>query len=289
MRPLLKEWDKREETYLMHRRSRFSWISFFQQDISRVSAKTPVSKAISICALTLLFAAPTLNGPQAGNVGVDQKIIKRDFMRVVMSAEYGGNSKFGRSVKKYDSTVRFAIINHSKRDRRQTIRSFVWSLPTKVAGLKTSVVSNPDRANFRIHVVDKDQYADVIRNEIYDNPTKRVRGKCFVRVLASKNANSIGSTDVVIRSDDGERLFQRCMVEEILQGLGPLADRGNKNFSIFNTASQHSSFTVHDQVLMNILYDPRIKPGMSKAQVAKILPKVMHDCLKRLNLITPQS
>lgn len=210
-------------------------------------------------------------------------------MRVVMSAEYGGNSKFGRSVKKYDTTVRFAIINHSKRDRRPAIRSFVWSLPTKIAGLKTSVVSNSKRANFRIHVVDKDQYADVIRNKIYGDARKPVRGKCFVRVVASKNSNGIGSTDVVIRSDDGERLFQRCMVEEILQGLGPLADRGNKNFSIFNTASKHSSFTVHDQVLMNILYDPRIKPGMSKSQVAKILPKVMHDCLTRLNLITPQS
>ncbi|MEP3233636.1 MAG: DUF2927 domain-containing protein [Hyphomicrobiales bacterium] len=244
----------------------------------------------TLCAVLILIFSPViLTNAQADNITIDQKVIKRDFMRVVMSAEYGGNSKFGRSVKKYDSTVRFAIINHSKLDRRQAIKGFVWSLPTKIAGLKTSVVSNPQQANFRIHVVDKDQYADVIRNEIYGGARKPVRGKCFVRVLASKNANSIGSTDVVIRSDDGERLFQRCMVEEILQGLGPLADRGNKNFSIFNTASQHSSFTVHDQVLMNILYDPRIKPGMSKSQVAKILPTVMHDCLKRLNLIEPQS
>ena len=210
-------------------------------------------------------------------------------MRVAMSAEYDGLNKFGRSVKKYDSTVRFAIINHSKRDRRQAIRSFIWTLPEKIDGLKTTVVSNPKRANFRIHVVDNDQYADVIRHQVYNDPNQPVRGKCFVRVLASNHTSGIGSTDVVIRSDDGERLFQRCMVEEILQGLGPLADRGNKDYSIFNTASHHSSFTAHDQVLLNILYDPRIKPGMSKSQVAKILPTVIHYCLKRLNLISPQS
>ncbi|MEP1443103.1 MAG: DUF2927 domain-containing protein [Hyphomicrobiales bacterium] len=249
----------------------------------------PASKIFSTFALALCLTVPTLHSARANDASVNQNIIKRDFMRVAMSAEFGGNSKFGRSVKKYDSTVRFAIINHSKLDRRQAIRSFIWALPKKVAGLKTAVVSNAKRANFRIHVVDAEQYAHVIRNEVYSDPSKRVRGKCFVRVLASKNPGSIGSTDVVIRSDDGERLFQRCMVEEILQGLGPLADRGNKNLSIFNTASQHSSFTVHDQVLLNILYDPRIKPGMSKSQVAKILPQVMHDCLARLKLLTPQS
>ena len=261
----------------------------FQRLKKRVSTKFRVSKRLLAFSVTLLFALPTLDDVQAAGRSVDQKIIKRDFMRVVMSAEYGGNSKFGRSVKKYDSTVRFAIINHSKRDRRATIKKFVGGLPKKIAGLKTSVVSSSKQANFRIHVVDKDQYADVIRNNIYGDPKKRVRGKCFVRVLASHDQESIGSTDVVIKSDDGERLFQRCMVEEILQGLGPLADRGNKKYSIFNTASQHSSFTIHDQVLMNILYDPRIKPGMSKSQVAKILPKVMHDSLKRLKLLKPQS
>jgi len=269
--------------------SSFSWNHSFQRLKACFFTKFPVSKNIIAVGITILFALPMMDDVQASGRSVDQKIIKRDFIRVVMSAEYGGNSKFGRSVKKYDSTVRVAIINHSKLDRRHTIKNFVQSLSTKIAGLKTSVVSDAKQANFRIHVVDKDQYADVIRNKIYNDPKKRVRGKCFVRVLASLDTDSIGSTDVVIRSDDGERLFQRCMVEEILQGLGPLADEGDKNFSIFNSASQHSSFTVHDQVLMNILYDPRIKPGMSKSQVAKILPKVMHDCLKRLELLEPQS
>ena len=129
----------------------------------------------------------------------------------------------------------------------------------------------------------------MIRNDIYGDPKKRVRGRCFVRVVPSDDLKSIALTDVVITSDDEEVIFQRCMVEEILQGLGPLADRGNKDFSIFNMDSLHTSFTVHDQVLMNILYDPRIKPGMSRSQVSKILPTVMRGTLKRMKLLKPQS
>lgn len=216
----------------------------------------------------------------AGSRTINEKIVKRDFMRVVMSAEFGGNTRFGRSVKKYNKAVRFAVINHARKDRRKAVHNFIWTLPKKIVGLETSIVQDSRDANFRIHVVDKSQYAKVIRERIYKNSRVQVRGRCFVRVLPGRVG--IGETDVVIVSDQNERTFKRCLVEEVLQGLGPLADRGHRDYSVFNTASKHTSFTLHDQVLMNALYDPRIKAGMSKSQVAKILPEVLRDCIARL-------
>lgn len=233
--------------------------------------------------LLMLFgigASLIAQSTMASESRVDEQLIRRDFMRVVMSAEFGGKTRFGRSVKKYDKTVRFAVINHAKKDRRHAVHSFIWTLPQKIVGLKTSVVANVKRANFRIHVVDQKQYGNVIRNHIYKNKNVRIRGRCFVRVLPGHTG--IGETDVVIVSDHGERIFNRCLVEEVLQGLGPLADRGHRDYSVFNTASQHSSFTLHDQVLMNALYDPRIKAGMSKGEVAKVLPHVVRDCIARV-------
>jgi hypothetical protein len=34
-------------------------------------------------------------------------------------------------------------------------------------------------------------------------------------------------------------------------------------------------FDVYDQYLLNILYDPRIRPGMTKEEVGKLLPEVL--------------
>ena len=34
-------------------------------------------------------------------------------------------------------------------------------------------------------------------------------------------------------------------------------------------------FDVYDQYLLNILYDPRIRPGMTKEEVGKLLPDVL--------------
>lgn len=230
----------------------------------------------------VLFIAAVFMGQQAfaGAKIVDAKLAERDFMRVMLSAEYGGANRLARSIKKYNNTVRFAVINHATKNRRPAVRHFVSDLRKKVKGLKVTFVSNKDRANFRIHVVDQAQYASVMRKHVLKNKNARVRGQCYVRAILGKNG--IQATDVVIVSDRDEFTFNRCLVEEVLQGLGPLADKGHKAYSVFNTASQHSSFTLHDRVLMNALYDPRIRAGMSKAQVKKLISQIIRENVARL-------
>lgn len=254
----------------------------FFKVLSFIPSHFSYSTRLFFYSLALFVAAAFMSQPSfAGSDDVDVKIAQRDFMRIMLSAEFGGNTKFAKSIKKYDKTVRFAIINHAKLDRRPAVRSFIWELPEKIQGLKASVVSNPDKANFRIHVVDKNQYAAVMRKDILKNKNAKVRGQCYVRVSSGKR-NGISSTDVVIVSDRDERTFNRCLVEEVLQGLGPLADKGHKGYSVFNSASKHHSFTLHDRVLLNALYDPRIKAGMSKKQVKKVISNVIRDCIARL-------
>jgi hypothetical protein len=44
---------------------------------------------------------------------------------------------------------------------------------------------------------------------------------------------------------------------------------------MFNDVVQLGFFGVYDQYLLNILYDPRIRPGMTVAQVRAVLPAVL--------------
>ncbi|MDN3718295.1 DUF2927 domain-containing protein [Roseibium salinum] len=94
--------------------------------------------------------------------------------------------------------------------------------------------------------------------------------------------NGIKRSSAVIVSDEGEFLFKRCLVEEVLQGLGPMNDDESLTHSVFNDSSRHSRFTVFDQLILNMLYDPRIKPGMSIEQVKPILPLVVRDARNRV-------
>jgi hypothetical protein len=46
-------------------------------------------------------------------------------------------------------------------------------------------------------------------------------------------------------------------------------------WTMFNDDVQMGFFDVYDQYLLNILYDPRIRPGMTKDEVNGLLPEVL--------------
>jgi hypothetical protein len=46
---------------------------------------------------------------------------------------------------------------------------------------------------------------------------------------------------------------------------------------MFNDSVAMGFFDVYDQYIMNVLYDPRIKAGMTVEQVKAVLPEVLAD------------
>ncbi|MBO6755179.1 MAG: DUF2927 domain-containing protein [Roseibium sp.] len=197
------------------------------------------------------------------------------FQKTVFGLEYRAWSWRPYLVKKYTVPVRFYVHNLARQDRRPVVHKFIRDIGRKIQGLQTDFAPSSDGANFEVYVVDRTQYADVVRRDIYKNPRADVPGRCLVRVVSGRKG--IKRSAAVIVSDEGEFLFRRCLVEEILQGLGPMNDDAKLTHSVFNDTSRHSRFTVFDQILMNMLYDPRIKPGMSARQIETILPLVARD------------
>ena len=97
----------------------------------------------------------------------------------------------------------------------------------------------------------------------------------MVRVVSSPRG--IRSSAAVIVSDEGRFLFERCMTEEILQGLGPLNDDQSLSHSVFNDSSRLARFTRHDRAIVKMLYHSDIRPGMTRAEVNAVLPGVIGD------------
>lgn len=202
------------------------------------------------------------------------------FYKTVFGAEYSSWGWQSNIVKKYTKTVRIYIDNRSRISRTRQVTRFVNTLPGKIDGLRLQIVSNPADANYRIYVVDRAQYKAVVRNEIYRRRNMDVPGRCLVRVVSA--SGGIKRSDAVIVSDEGSFLFNRCLVEEVLQGLGPVNDNANLRHSIFNDNSRYTRFTKHDRYILNMLYDPRIRPGMNEKDVAAVLPKVIEDTRRRI-------
>lgn len=205
----------------------------------------------------------------------------RGFNLTVFGAEYSPFGVQSRYIRKFRSTVRFRVHNLSKKNRQRQVTKFIRGLGGKIAGLKTQVLGASGTANFNVYVVDRADYVKIARSKVYRRATAQVPGRCLVRSVFSRSG--IVRSDAVIVSDDGEALFQRCLVEEILQGLGPLNEHSSLYQSMFNDRSKHTKFTKFDRYILNMLYDGRVKNGASPKAVNTVLPQVLNDVRKRLN------
>jgi hypothetical protein len=90
-------------------------------------------------------------------------------------------------------------------------------------------------------------------------------------------ADRIVHSDVILAADTTDFVFYDCAYEEILQALGPINDTDTVPWTMFNDAVHMGFFDVYDQYILNILYDPRIRPGMDADTVRALLPQVLRD------------
>ena len=236
------------------------------------SLASVLSILLCVFASGLFIASPTAQG------ATNYQIID-GFNKTVFGAEY---SPFGiqtKYIRKFRGPVRFHVKNSSSLNRLSRVRSFIFGLNSKIKGLKTEIVSSRARANFSVYIVDRKDYASTVKKSIYRNERAKAPGKCFVRSVFT--TNGIVRSDAIIVSDEGESLFRRCMIEEILQGLGPLNEHTSLHQSMFNDRSRHINFTKFDRYILNMLYDPRLKVGMPMSKVQSLLPRVLGDIRKR--------
>ena len=64
------------------------------------------------------------------------------------------------------------------------------------------------------------------------------------------------------------------MHEEVAQGLGLANDSAAARQSIFNDDEEFALLTSHDEFLLRMLYDPRLKTGMSAQQALPIVRRI---------------
>ena len=213
--------------------------------------------------LTLFFCSPAF--------ALTDEEIKRGFNLTV----------FGSEIAPLGLQSRY-VHNLSSKNRTRSVRRFINTLEKQIAGLSVRIVDDGERANFNIYVVNRSNYKQIVREKVERRRNAQAPGKCLVKSRFSR-AGMIRS-DAVIVSNEGEALFRRCLIEEILQGLGPLNENTSLDKSVFNDTSKHTRFTKFDRLILNILYDERVKNGASPRSVSKVLDEVLSDTRKRLGL-----
>ncbi|MGF1553134.1 MAG: DUF2927 domain-containing protein [Paracoccaceae bacterium] len=79
----------------------------------------------------------------------------------------------------------------------------------------------------------------------------------------------------LIRAGLPERLARACVEEELAQAMGLPNDDADVRPSVFNDDQEFALLTAHDEALLAILYDARLRPGMSEAEAMALVPAIV--------------
>ncbi|GAA6196741.1 DUF2927 domain-containing protein [Pseudophaeobacter arcticus] len=84
---------------------------------------------------------------------------------------------------------------------------------------------------------------------------------------------------VFVPNDISPQETRDCLHEELAQAIGPLNDLYRLSDSVFNDDNVHTVLTGFDMLVLRATYAPELRTGMSRSEVAAILPGL----LSRLN------
>lgn len=230
---------------------------------------------------------------------VDAATLARNFIAIALRDEYsqtaqGLVAQSGPApLRRWRDPVRMQMEFGASIDMatRPAWRAEVAEFATRLSGVTRHPVGlTADGGNFTILVLTEDE-----RRAIGPRLAQLVPGipaqdiailtdlppaiSCSVFAYSQGQASDYAHAIAVIRAELPPLLRSSCIHEELAQGMGLAADSPAARPSIFNDDEEFALLTRHDELLLQILYDPRLRPGMTEAEAAPIVRQIAAELL----------
>lgn len=229
-----------------------------------------------------------------------RRALVENFIRIALYDEYAiQNGRFvdqetPSRLRRWERPVRVRVhfgasVPPAQRERdRAEIRRYT----NRLARLTGADIRMTDgRGNYHVLVMNADEMAasgpllarlvpgigSTTTNEIADLPRYTF---CSVYAFSDRGSDNRYSAAVaVIRAEHTDTLRQSCIHEEMAQGLGLANDSPEARPSIFNDDEEFALLTRQDELMLRILYDRRLRPGMGPAEARPIVEQIATELM----------
>lgn len=235
------------------------------------------------------------------DVPFNERNLVDNFIRIALFDEY--ISTRGRIVaretesrlRRWEQPIRMKVefgpsVPMAQRSKdRAKISAYVKRL-SRLTGLPMRMTTGGD-ANFHVLILNEDErltagpQLTAIVPEIGAGSIRTItqmdRATLCAVFAFSKGANNptYSKAIAIIRGEHKDLLRLACIHEELAQGLGLANDSPAARPSIFNDDEEFGLLTHHDELLLQMLYDRRLRPGMTAAQARPIIQKIANELL----------
>jgi hypothetical protein len=216
--------------------------------------------------------------------------LARNFVRIALFDEYVAETDGFRAqptisnLRRWERPIRMDIVfgDTISSNQRITDTNAVRGYANRLARLTgLSITPARENANFHVLILNEDDrrgYEAQLRAIVPDINTSTMRAilelprdtLCLVVAFSQGNDASYSRAVALIRGEHPDLMRLACIHEEIAQGLGLANDSPQARPSIFNDDEEFGLLTTHDEMLLKMLYDPRMRNRMTAAQAAPI-------------------
>jgi hypothetical protein len=225
----------------------------------------------------------------------------RDFERIALYDEYADvGGRFVRAespaaLRRWDRPVRVAVMTgasaapeDASRDRAN-VAAFTRRL-AQLTGLDMTLGEGAD-VNFLVLFMTSDErtafadqvaafypdFAPAVMGALRDTPLDTF---CTAYAFSDPGKPSVYSAVIIlIRAEHPPLTRLSCVHEEMAQAMGLPNDSPDARPSLFNDSLEFAVLTEHDAILLRMLYDPRLRPGMTAEEARPLLPAIAADAM----------
>ena len=183
------------------------------------------------------------------------------FTEIALGAEFGDEVPV---IKKWTTNIRIKINGEPTEADLQTINDIANNLSKLISDIKIKLVENKE--NLTITFSPESDFSEIDPNYVPTNYG-------FFWALWHDDNYVIYNASILVASTDITQQERSHLIrEELTQSLGLMNDSNKYNNSIFYQEwTDVIEYSEIDRAVIKLLYLKKIKPGMSKEQVLKVL------------------
>jgi hypothetical protein len=218
----------------------------------------------------------------------DEEIVD-GFFKIAFGSELS-LTRSAERIRKFEGPVRIFVDDRARSDRHEVIGAVVADIRDHVDHLDLALTNDRRTANVVVTLVRNRDFKRTIRAFYGVDHAKQIERRLTPECLSGFSEDPqhrIRRAEVILTVDGGDSRFADCAYEELLQALGPINDDRSVPWTMFNDDVQMGFFDVYDQYLLNILYDLRVRPGMTRAEVKALLPDILPVVREKVSRINP--
>lgn len=187
-------------------------------------------------------------------------------------------------VRKWTAPIRYHVVHHVGDSglHDQLVATHLWHL-AQITDLDVAPAVTPGEANFLIVMTSDERLnADILAFAGNAGDGRRERffrdSMCLASLRADRSGAIVRATALIpVDRARSRGELVACVVEELTHMFGVSNDTELPLPSIFNHATVRSFLTGLDYLMLKMLYDPRVRPGMKAPALRPLLHRIAMD------------